>query len=87
MHFNTALFVIHEYEISKINLFKSSFLSSKINSVEKTDSIFLVDAVLGIIIVRCYMTFRSRTKGGCEYNYKDMPLFINNLIGAVLNSK
>ena len=45
MPFNTALFVIHAYEIScKINLFKSSFLSSKINSVEKKDSIFLVDA-------------------------------------------
>ena len=63
MPYNTALFVIHEYEIScKINLFKSSFLSSEINSVEKIDSIFLVDAVLEIIIVRCYMTFRSRTK-------------------------
>ena len=51
MPFNTALFVIHEYKIScKINFFKSSFLSSKINSVEKTDSICLVDAVLGIIM-------------------------------------
>ena len=59
MPLNTALFVIHEYEIScKIIFFKSSFLSSKINSVEKTDSIFLVDAVLGIIIVRCNMAFR-----------------------------
>ena len=66
---------------------KSSFLSSKINSAEKTDSIFLIDAALEIIIVRCYMTFRLRTKGGCEYNYKDMPLFINKLIGAALNSK
>ena len=66
---------------------KSLFLSSTINSAEKTDSIFLVDAVLEIIIVRCYMTFRSRKKGGCEYNFKDMPLFINNLIGAALNSK
>ena len=26
-------------------------------------------------------------KGSCKYNYKDMPLFINNLIGAMLNSK
>ena len=66
---------------------KSTFLSSKIKFSRKDRLNLLADTVLEIIIVRCHMTFRSRTKSGCEFNYKDMPLFINNLIGAALNSK
>ena len=56
MPFNTALFVIHEYEIScKISLFKINTLSSKIKYSRKDRLNLLADAVLEIIIVRCYI--------------------------------